>query len=356
MKRILHLSISPIIGILFIFTAYLWGKRELTLRFQGEPTTGVVIGMVLERKDHADLLTSIETQLVFTLANGDRIDAAFRNYQMVSATYLSSEGAVSRSLTAADLDPQVTAADAPLRVTLRQTIDDAMRGNGARTQWALQRETRLTGDPKRVVTIDKTETVRGYFDMPSVPVLMELKDGEIHFDPALPGSPVSGTVVIRAVYDMTDPAAVQAKKGDSLTIYEYLINGKPHTPDSRDVFLNAGPYTTVFTPVFAFEVNGVQVARLSHIGRHGGPTLALRLFQPCKVYYDPEQPTEAVLIADAGAIDGDWLAWFSRFCEGLFGQWGSTVLIALAGLMFIGVGLITISLAIVPSKVLSNAH
>ncbi len=356
MKRIIQLSIFPIIGILFIFAAYLWGKRELTLRFQGEPTTGKVIGMVLERKDHSDLLTALDTQLVFTLANGDRIEAIFHNYKLVTGTYQSAGDTENRILTAADLDPKTTATGGPLSVTLRQTIDDAMRGDGARTQWALQRETRLTNDPKRVVTIDKTETVRGYFNMKSVPVLMELKDGEIHFDPTLPGSPTSGTVVIRAVFDMTDPAAVRARKGDALTIYQYLINGEEHTPHSRDVFINAEPYTTVFIPVFSFEANGIQVARLSHIGRHGGPTLALRLFEACKVFYDPENPTEAVVIADPGSIDGDWLAWFSRFCEGVFGQWGSTALMALAGLGFMLVGLITISLAIVPSKALSEAN
>ena len=352
MKRILHLSIFPAIGLLLLVASLWWGKRELRLRFQGEPANGQVVGMVLQRSDHADMLTEINTRLEFSLANGDRIEAAFRNYVMLTAGYHFAGNEESRSLTAEDLNPNSSAADAPLSATLRRTIDDAMRGDGARTRWALQRESRLTGDPKRVMKIDKTETVRGYFDMPVVPLVMEMKDGEIHFDGTRAGSPAPGTAVIRAVFDMSDPAAIEAKNGESMTRYEYLINGRPHTPAKKDGFLNAEPYTTEFIPVFSFEANGIQVARLSHIGRHGGPTLALRLFEKCKVYYDPEQPTEAVLIADAGKIDGDWLGWFSRYCEGVFGQWGSTTLIALNGLMFLGVGLITISLAIKPSKVI----
>ena len=355
MKRILHLSIFPAIGILLLLAALLWGQRELRLRFQGEPAEGKVVGMVLQREGHSDLLTAIDARLTFSLANGDRIETHFRNYEMVAASYRSAGEGSGIALTAEDLNPKSNAAAAPLSAGLRQTIDDAMRGDGSRTRWALQRETRLIGDPKRVVTIDKRETIQGYFDLAVVPVIMELKDGEIHFDTSRPGAPASGSVEIHAVFDMTDPAAVRANKGDSMTRYEYLFNGKPHQPDTNDVFLSSEPYTTVFIPVFAFEANGIQVARVSHIGRHGGPTLALRLFESCKVYYDPDQPTEAVLIAEAGAVDGDWLGWFSRYCEGIFGQWGSTVLIALAGLMFLLVGAITISLVVVPSKTLPSA-
>ena len=60
------------------------------------------------------------------------------------------------------------------------------------------------------------------------------------------------------------------------------------------------------------------------------------------------------LIANPGKPDGDWLGWFSRVCEGTFGQWGSGSLIFLVGSLFFFTGLAFISIAIFPSKTLQH--
>ncbi len=60
-------------------------------------------------------------------------------------------------------------------------------------------------------------------------------------------------------------------------------------------------------------------------------------------------------MSDPGSVGSKPLAWFSEYCEGLFGQWGSTALIALAGILFLGTGLILISLAVRPSRNLTIA-
>jgi hypothetical protein len=231
-------------------------------------------------------------------------------------------------------------------VDLARVVSDSVRGEAEILRWALLREARRAEDPRRVVRIEKTETIRGYFDQETLPVVMTLRDGELVMDPN--GGEPADTVTIRAVFDRTDPAVIQKSKGDSLVSYEYVRNGEPFTPEKRNFFLFAEPYSTQFRPVFGFEANGKPLARLSHIGRHGGPTLALQLFGNCRVFYDPKNPAEAILTALAGPVNGDPLGWFSRLCEGVFGQWGSTALIVIAGGTFFFVGLVFLSLVLIP--------
>lgn len=353
MKRILTLSIFPVIGLLLITAALLWSERELRLRFLGLPADGKIIGIVLQRPDHSDLLMGLDTHLDLRLANGDRIEVECRDFKVVSATYNPASGNEGSILSLAEMALDFPESKSGISLKLRRVIHDVISGNAEIIGWTLQRESRQNEDPLRVVRIEKIESALGYFGMNAVPLVMGLKDGKVSFDSIEADAPEMGKVRIRADFDYSNPAKVIARKGDSMVGYEYTINGLNHTPDKKDFILEAESYSTVFTPVFGFEANQVSVARLSHIGRHGGPTLALRLFGDCKVYYDPKDPTEAVLIADPGPIAGDPLGWFSRYCEGFFGQWGSGALITLAGCVFLATGMILISLVIKPSKTMN---
>lgn len=328
---------------MLLLLALLWSERELKLRFLGEPTKGQLVGMVLQRQDHSDLLTSIETELVATLANGDEIHTTYRDYELVTADFLPRGAREPRALSQAELNPDVRAV---LSLELRQAINEAVRGDVEVIRWMLMRESRRSNDFQRVLRLEKTETVHGYFKVPQLPEVLPLNGDRITL--LQDSDRYAGVIKIHAVCDRTDPALVEKNKGQVLTDYEYTLNGQPVVPTKKNFYLTAEPYSTEFRPVFAFDANALRVARLSHIARHGGPTLALRLYGSCQVYYDPKNPTEAVLIADPGAIKGDWLAWFSRACEGTFGQWGSGSLIALAGFIFLSVGMLFISLAIKP--------
>jgi hypothetical protein len=214
----------------------------------------------------------------------------------------------------------------------------------------LLRESRRSEDPLRVVRIEKTETIHGFFGLGIIPPVLSLANGRpAPGDPGQTG-PEAGVVMIRAVFDRSDPALVDQNKGETMMRYEHLREGQTFTPAKQDFFLFSEPYATQFFPVFGFEANGLPVARLSHIGRHGGPTLALQLFGPGVVYFDPKQPSDAILTADPGPVGGDPLGWFSRLCEGIFSQWGSTALIAIAGLAAVLTGLLLISLHLIPPK------
>lgn len=343
MPRVVRLSILPAIGILFLIAAYVWSLREVNLRLFGTPAEGRLVGMVLQRADHADVLAALETQLVVSLANGDRVEATYADYTFRSAIYKPANGSQPRALSAADFDSQTSPAG--LSPELRRVINELVRGDAAIARWALLREGRRPNDPLRVLRIEKIETVQGYFGVKNVPQVFGLRDGRLLLNEDGSRSSFAGTVRIRGLFDRTDPALAKANKGETLVEYSYERNGVSVTPAQRNFFLNAEPYVTQFRPVFAFEANGRAVARLSHIGRRGGPTLALVLFGPCRVYYDRERPEEAIVTAVAGPVAGEPLAWFSRFCEGLFGQWGSAALISLAGLLFLTTGLLFIYLA-----------
>ena len=329
MKRFLTLSVFPLIGLALLATALAWSGRDLRLRFQGQPAEGRIIGMALQRDGKNDLLIGLDTHLTLTLADGTRIDARFRDY-------------------APDKAPETSGA--PQSPELQRVIADAVRGDAEIIRWALLRESRSTEDPRRVIRIEKTETIHGYFDLEKIPVLLDSRDGRLAMSETDGVSATPNTAVIRAIFDFSNPQTVTTNKGESLVEYEYLRNGAVFTPAKKNFFLSAEPYTTQFLPVFGFEANGDAIARLSHIGRHGGPTLALRLYEKCMVYYDRNNPAEAILMAAPGPVKGDPLIWFSRLCEGIFGQWGSSSLIALAGLGFLITGSIFISLAIWPGK------
>jgi hypothetical protein len=325
MKRLFPSLLFVGVGLALLFASYTWCKRELNLRLHGQPAAGRIVGMALTRPTHTDLLTGIDTRLVLTLADGTRVVADYRDHVLQAPP------------------------SADLAGKLAPVLSDAVGGQADIVRWTLLRESRRPDDPHRVVRIEKTETIHGYFNLPKLPPLLGWRDGRLVLDP-LPAGSQAGTVRIHGDFDYRNPASVKANKGDSLVAYDYQRLGASFTPEKRNFFLFAEPYATQFRPVFAFTANGQAVARLSHVGRHGGPTLALRLFGECRVYYDPRNPTEAVLLAHIGPGQGEWLAWFSRLCEGIFAQWGSAALIALAGLLFIGTGLLFLSLLLFPSK------
>lgn len=350
MRRLLTLSVLPAVGLTLFVLAFLWSQRDLRLRFLGQATEGRIVGMAVERADgRSDLLTGQDTDLVLVRAGGDRVLARYRNYARESVAWIPRPGAEPEPLTPAEvpekLGPETT-----------RVLDEAGRGDAEIIRWAMLRESRRGDDPRRIIRLEKTETTHAYLDLAALPTVLTMRDGHASLDPADPNTPPPGTITITTVFDRSDPALVQKNKGESLVRYDYRRNGQPVTPAKKNFFLFAEPYATEFRPVFGFEVAGTPIARISQVGRHGGPTLALRLFEGGTVYFDPAQPSEAILTALPGAVNGDPLGWFSRLCEGIFAQWGSTALIFIAGLMFLVVGASFISLALWPSKKITLVH
>jgi hypothetical protein len=182
--------------------------------------------------------------------------------------------------------------------------------------------------------------------MPAFPATVIVDKGKVI--PDVNAAP--GVVSIRAVFDQSNPTQVKRNKGDSMLEYRQTRNGDEFTPAKKDFILFCEPYTTEFRPVFRHESEERSLAGISHIGRRGGPTLAIRLFGSCWVFRDPMNPESAVLIADPGKPDGAWLAWFSRLCEGTFSQWGAGALIVFVGGACILIGLLAITLVLKPSK------
>lgn len=347
MKRFLTLATLPVVGAALLVVAFLWSQRDLRLRILGQPADGRVLGMAVQRPSGAtDLLTGVDTDLVLTQADGDRIAARFENYAPVSASWHPQAGGAPQPLS----PEAIRDGNAVITPETARVLNDAVRGEAEIIRWSLLRESRRPDDPNRIVRIEKNETIHGYFDLTELPIVLSVKDGRVSLDPQNTGAPPLGRATIRTVFDRSDPDLVQKNKNETLVRYEYLRNGAPFVPAKRDFFLFAEPYATQFRPVFGFEVAGTPLARVSHIGRHGGPTLALRLYEDVGVFFDPANPADAILIARPGPVNGDPLGWFSRLCEGIFAQWGSTSLILIAALTCFLVGGIFISLAIWPRR------
>lgn len=317
----LRLAVMPLIGILLITLSIRLHREQIDLRRHGVETAGLIDGMAIRRGDRFDIVSRFDIEITFKLADGTIQQARFRNGEPVEMPELS-EHEVQR---------------------LRQAaLEDVER-----LRWLLKREARRPDDPRRVVFLEKTEVATGYFDLAEIPPRLVVRDGLVRPDPEDGFAP--STVTTRVEMD-GDPQRVRENKGDSLISYSQVRGETPFTPARRNFLLQCEPYASVFRPVFQYQVNGMPYAGVSHIGRHGGPTLALRLFHPCRVYYYPDRPEKALLMADPGPVDGKPLDWFSRYCEGLFAQWGTASLIIFAGLIFITSGLLFISLAIRPSR------
>lgn len=350
MKRFITLAIFPLIGLTLLLTSMIWSGRDLTLRFTGNAAQGTIAGMALQRDGMSDLLVGLDTRITLTLADGSRIHAAYQNYEFLSAHRQTTDGTPDRPLSKADLNTLGTNTASPLSPEQRRVIGDSIRGNAEIIRWALLRESRRSNDPRRVLRIEKSENVRGHLDLEKLPMLYGIQDGQLVLSNDGLAMPATNALSIRGVFDFSDAKAVAANKGETLIEYSYLRNGLAITPAKRDFYLASEPYTTQFLPIFSFTANGKPLARISHIGRHGGPTLALQLYGKCSVYYDRSNPAEAILMATPGPVNGDPLGWFSRLCEGIFAQWGSGSLIAIAGLAFLFAGLVFISLAVYPPQ------
>lgn len=334
----LRLSVMPVMGVLFIGVSVWMNWRPLRLRVTGEKVAGRVAGMAIVRGATNDVITSIETEVEVTGESGVGRRVAYVDYVMRAAWKVQTNGEV-EVISTSEAGSELVA-----------LTEDVARRSAERIREIMKREARKSArEGERVVRIVKTETARGFLDVGRLqPVLAWGEEGIRPI--ARDGQRMTtGFVRTQAVFDMRDQALVQSNKGDMMTSYAQVRNWQVHEPASKNFVLFCEPYATEFRPVFTYEVAGKRYARLSHIGRHGGPTLALVLFGPCWVYYDKAAPEKAVLIANPGKMDGAVLAWFSRLCEGAFAQWGSGALIVLVGVIMIMLGLIQLSLAVWPS-------
>lgn len=315
----------PLIGLLYILVSYHLHREQLWIRRHGVQTEGVISGMAIAREGKYDLVSRFETVVTLRLADGTLQEVRLINGEPVHKP---------------EMDP------AEWDRLLQAGLDDVER-----LRWLLKREARRGDDPRRVVWLEKTEAVSGFFGLPTLPEKMTFHDELVFPEPSEGLKP--GEVITSVTMD-GNPQRVRENRGDSLMSYLQLREGEPYTPAKRNFLLFCEPYATVFRPVFRYKVDSIEYASVSHIGRHGGPTLALRLFHPCRVYYLPDKPEKALLMADPGPVGGKPLDWFSRFCEGLFAQWGTASLIVLAGLIYLACGLLFITLAVRPSHPLSH--
>lgn len=335
--RTMKLLVFPAIALLFFIGAVSWSSREFKLLISGDSVPGWIVGMGLTKEEGThDLLTGLRTEARLYLANGETIEATRLDGTILEVTRNFPDQPAPETIPVDNLEDRLPS-------ETFQVLTETLTRKAEIIRWSLMREERRSEDPFRVVKIRREDTVYGYFEMTELPLIYEVHNKR----PVIPGRKLE-TTHITAVFDRTDPEWLADNKGDSLAEYAYSRDGEAIEPANQDFYLYAEPYFTEFRPVFEYESDGKQIARLSHIGRMSGPTLALSLYSDCTVYYDPDNIENAILIADPGPLEGDPFLWFSRFCEGLFGQWGSTSLIILVGSVFLIVGLTLITLAVWP--------
>lgn len=339
MKAFLRFVTMPLLGVVFIGVSVYLNWAQLRLRVSGEKVAGKVAGMAIVRGRTNDVITSIETEVEVTYETGFGTLVEYCDYELRGAWRVERNG-----------EKEEIGTNEVRREILVLT-EEVARRSADRIREIMKREARKSvREGERVVRIIKTETARGFLDVGRIHPVLKWDENGIRPVTRDGSDATTGFVRTHAVFDMRDTALVQSNKGDMMVSYAQLRNGELHKPAKQNFMLYCEPYETEFRPVFTYQVGEQRYARLSHIGRRGGPTLALVLFGPCWVYYDKDTPERAVLIANPGKMDGAVLAWFSRLCEGAFAQWGSGALIVLVGLFFLLLGALQISLAVWPSK------
>lgn len=338
MTRVLRLAAMPVLGMMFIGVSAYLNWAPLRVRLTGEKVAGRVAGMAIVRGRTNDVITSIETEVEVTYETGLGTLVGYTDYELRGAWRVEKDGG-KEEIGTNEVRREVVA-----------LAEEVARRSADRIREIMKRESRKSArEGERVVRIIKTETARGFLDVGRLQPALTWDETGIQPVNRDGSTVTAGFVRTHAVFDMRDMAAVQSNKGDTMMSYRQERNGEEVRPEKRNFVLYCEPFSTEFRPVFTYEVAGKRYARLSHIGRHGGPTLALVLFGPCWVYYDKTAPEKAVLIANPGKMDGAVLAWFSRLCEGAFAQWGSGALIVLVGVIMIVLGMIQISLVVWPS-------
>lgn len=324
MKKLLPLTLFPLLGLLCLALAWSWSRTELTLTLSGGNTEGVIRATVKARPTGLhDVITDLNHTLVLTFADGARLHVATRNYR-IETLRLSTAVAPDQSLA-----PAVLEATSPLHARLepglRSVLDELLRGDAARIQRALERESARPA-ATALVEIEKTETAYGWFGLTERPSSFVVHAATDVLTPVstFPLPPAS-TLFTTATFSRADSAAVKARKGDFLTHYERRAAGGlgAGEPARRDFVLFDEPYATEFLPVYRYTVAGRAYANLSQIGRKGAPFTGFILQAPCRVAYDVTAPENSILLPYITAPEAgeSKLNWFSNFCESLFSRW-----------------------------------
>ncbi|MDX6767610.1 MAG: hypothetical protein SFU85_12565 [Candidatus Methylacidiphilales bacterium] len=344
MKSFFKVVLVPGLGLLLVVLALIWCGRELRLVFFGEHTEARVVAMLLVRSTGTDLMRSTVTDITMQTPDGRRVFARFKDDQAIEG-WVDLSGTVSSS-------PDRTGEMAGLqqmKPDWQQMVTQASKGDASVLRGILKREGRRSGDPDRIVAIGRTDRVEGWFGLADLPEGFDVDHGGL-----VPKGPAMtsglGWIQISARFDRSDLAALDASRGELMKDYRYVKEGYDVQTTKRDFYLYAEPRSTEFRPVFQYSAGGRIITQISHIGRYGGPTLALQLFGPADVYFDPKKPEDSVLLAHVGPLEGRFLDWFSRVCEGLFGQWGGPAVVAFVGVCFLIAGLVHASLLFFPSR------
>ena len=339
MKKLLLLLLLPVFGCVLIAAGFVWSRTELSVVRDGERTSGVIIAMVKARTNHADIIVGLSHQLTFATHSGEVIEVTLQNNQPVSVTVSNAAGRV--SLPTAALAS--SAMHSPLPGNFSIQLWEVVRGDTEIIKRLLQRESKRTDDD-RIVRIEKLETAHVQREINLLSERWETDGGTLK----LPGT--TSTVTTRAFF--APPVSDAGTNHNSwLAAYERTVDGKVTEPFRQDFIQFDEPYATEFRPVFQFVADGTNYARLSDIGRLGGPSPTYRLFEPCRLAYPPTDPGRAILLPHYGSYDARTspLVWFSFAAEGFFDRWVFVCLLAGTGLGLIVMGIIVISLAVKPS-------
>lgn len=349
MKKLLPLALFPLLGLLCLALAWSWSRTELTLTLSGGNTEGVIRATVKARPAGPhDVLIDLDHTLVLSFADGARLHVATRNYRVESL----------RLSTAATPD-QPLAADAlsatpPLhpRLTpdLPAVIDELLRGDAARIQRVLERESAQPA-ALALLEIEKTEIARGWFNLAQIPKTFVVDAATDTLSPVseIPLQP-DATVFTTATFSRADLAAVKARKGDFRTHYERRVGDIVTEPARRDFILYDEPYATEFLPVYQYTVADRAYAHLAQIGRKGAPFSGFILQAPCRVAYDLAAPDDSILLPylTAPKPGESKLNWFSNFCESLFSRWAYLATYLCFAVFFFITGGLLISLRLRP--------
>ena len=311
--RLLKFSGFPLIGLSILFLGLHLFESELRLALSGNKVVGSVSATILKRSQSSDFVRNVDTVLTCTTLSGKTIQLPYRNFKF--------HGTFPKELER-------------IRTKLASVASGPI-AEGRRLLWG---EEWLENNSDRIVRVEKQEIVSGFLTLKELPKEVTINNGVL----TLPDNGPINRDITRAVLDIREDFHDPDNPDSIIIDYETSRSDGSKVERARDDFyLYREPYFTEYWPVFRYTHNGRENAYISRVGRRGGPSLALRLFEPCHVFIDPESPKDvyASTIIPKLSESPSFIRWLSDFLEGVFSQWGPFSVFVLLSVFFTFTGI-----------------
>jgi len=347
MITLARLLIFPVLALALLTAAWRSSHDALRLVRHGQRTPGVVCGMLREQDDSATLVYHLTTSISWEFGTGAR--ATLQTRDGVPTAALLVHAGVTQELSAAAVQTMLNDTAGATGQTCAAALAAARRL--VTTDFAgMQRllmNWRATPAAPPPVLLEKTEIAE----------VISAITGTLHAISQLPdGTPRVATsfgvfdrasqtqLFTRAVLRATPGAAPQSE-------FTRTIGAAGAPAPCIGFLLQDATQHIWFRPVYSYAVAGRTVLLPAPLMRRNEPPTAFALFTPVMVLYEPAHATRSLLLPDvASQADAHALHRFNAVAEAVFTCWYLPGLLAVGGVLCVLIGLLMLSLVVLPAS------